>query len=61
MFGKDAELLMFSRVAFDSAKQYALVHVSSGISENGGGGELYVLTRLIGDWVIKRVFPTWAT
>ena len=61
MFGNDAELLTFSRVAFDSAKQYALVHVSSGVAENGGGGELYLLTRLDGDWVIKRVFPTWTT
>jgi hypothetical protein len=61
MFGNDAELLSFARVAFDSAKQYALVHVSSGISENGGGGELYLLTFLNGDWVIKRVFPTWTT
>jgi hypothetical protein len=61
VFGNDAELLTFSRVAFDSAKQYALVHVSSGVSEDGGGGELYLLTRLNGDWVIKRVFPTWTT
>jgi hypothetical protein len=61
VFGDDAELLTFSRVAFDRAKQYALVHVSSGVSENGGGGELYLLTRLNGDWVIKRVFPTWTT
>jgi hypothetical protein len=57
-FGNDAELLTFSRVAFDGAKQYGLVHVSSGISEDGGGGELYLLTRLNGDWVIKRIFPT---
>jgi len=61
IFGDDAELLTFSRVAFDDAKQYALVHVSSGVSENGGSGELYLLTRLNGDWVIKRVFPTWVT
>jgi hypothetical protein len=61
LFGDDAELLTFSRVAFDSAKQYALVHVSSGFSENGGGGELYLLTRLNGVWVIKRTFSTWAT
>jgi hypothetical protein len=61
VFGKDAELLTCSRVAFDSAKEYALVHVSSGTSENGGGGELYLLTRLNGGWVIKRIFPTWAT
>ena len=61
VFGNDAELLTFSRVAFDSAKQYALVHVSSGWSENGGGGELYLLTCLNGSWVIKRVFPTWTT
>ena len=61
VFGNDAELLTFSRVAFDSAKQYALVHVSSGVSEDGGGGELYLLTSLNGDWVIKRVFPTWTT
>ncbi len=61
LFGNDAELLTLSRVAFDTAKQYALVHVSSGVSENGGGGELYLLAHLNGDWVIKRVFPTWAT
>ena len=61
VFGNDAELLTFSRVAFDSAKQYALVHVSSGISEDGGSGELYLLTRLTDHWVIKRVFPTWTT
>jgi hypothetical protein len=61
MFGNDAELLTFSRVAFDSAKQYALVHVNTGVAENGGDGELYLLTRLNGDWVIKRVFPTWTT
>jgi hypothetical protein len=61
VFGNDAELLTFSRVAFDRAKQYALVHVSSGVSEDSGGGELYLLTRLNGDWVIKRVFPTWTT
>jgi len=61
LFGDDAEVLRFSRVAFDRTKQYALVHVSSGISEMGGGGELYLLTRLDGDWVIKRTFSTWAT
>jgi hypothetical protein len=61
VFGNNAELLTFSRVAFDSAKQYALVHVSSGVSEDGGGGEIYLLTRLNGDWAIKRVFPTWTT
>jgi len=60
-FGNDAELLTFSRVAFDTAKQYALVHVSSGVSESGSGGELYLLSHLNGDWVTKRVFPTWAT
>ena len=59
VFGNDAELLTLSRVAFDHAKQYALVHVSSSWAENGGGGELYLLTRVNGDWVIKRVFPTW--
>jgi hypothetical protein len=61
LFGNDAELLRFSRVAFDTANQYALVHVSSGVSQNGAGGELYLLTRLNGDWVIKQVFPTWLT
>jgi hypothetical protein len=61
LFGDDTELLTFSRVAFDAAKQYALVHVSSGLSETGGCGELYLLTRLNGDWVIKRTFSTWAT
>jgi hypothetical protein len=60
-FGKDAELISFSRVAFDSAKQYTLVHVSSGISANGGGGELYLLRRQNGNWTIKRTFSTWTT
>jgi hypothetical protein len=54
-------LLTFSRVAFDTAKQYALVHVSSGISEHGGCGELYLLNWVGGNWVIKRVFQTWTT
>lgn len=61
VFGDDAELLTFSRVAFDTAKQYALVHVSSGISEHGGCGELYLLNWVGGNWVIKRVFQTWTT
>ena len=61
VFGNDAELLTFSRVAFDRTKQYALVHLSSGGSENGGGGDLYLLSRLNGEWAISRVFPTWAT
>lgn len=61
LFGEDAERLTLSRVAFDKSKQYALVHVSSGCSEMCGGGELYLLTNLNGNWVITRIFPTWAT
>ena len=61
LFGNSAELLRFSRIAFDASKRYALVHVSSGLSENAGGGELYLLIRLNGNWVIKRIFSTWAT
>ena len=61
LFGKNAELVVFSRVAFDKAKQYALVHVSSGISADGGDGELYLLSRQNGNWAIKRTFVTWAT
>jgi hypothetical protein len=61
LFGNDAELITFSRVAFDRAKQYAVVHVSSGLAEMAGGGELYLLTRLNGSWVIRRTFSTWTT
>lgn len=61
LFGNDAELVTFSRVAFDRSKQYAIVHVSSGLAEMAGGGELYLLSRLNGSWVIKRIFPTWTT
>jgi len=61
VFGDDAALVTLSRVAFDTPKQFALVHVSSVVSQNGGGGELYLLNCLNGIWVIKRVFPTWTT
>lgn len=61
LFGNDAELVTFSRVAFDRPKQYAIVHVSSGLAEMAGGGELYLLSRLNGSWVIRRIFPTWTT
>ncbi len=61
LFGNDAELVWFSRVAFDKAKHYAIVHVSSGLAEMAGGGELYLLTRLNGSWVIRRIFSTWTT
>jgi hypothetical protein len=61
LFGNDAELVTFSRVAFDKARQYAIVHVSSGLAEMAGGGELYLLTRLNGNWVIRRTFSTWTT
>jgi hypothetical protein len=40
VFGEDAELDTFSRVAFDRARQYALVNVSSGLSSVAGGGDL---------------------
>jgi len=61
MFGEEAEIVTFSRVAFDRTKQYGLVHVSSGISANGGGGELYLLSRQNGNWAITHKFSTWAT
>ena len=60
-FGKDAERITVSRVAFDRANHYALVHVSAGISANGAGGELFLLRRETGKWTIKRTFPTWTT
>ena len=61
LFGENAESVTLSRVAFDAKKQYALVHVSSGLSEMAGGGELYLLARFNGNWVIKRRFSTWTT
>jgi hypothetical protein len=53
VFGEDAELDTFSRVAFDRARQYALVHVSSGLSSVAGGGDLYLLSRRNGKWSIE--------
>jgi hypothetical protein len=61
LFGDDAALVRFSRVAFDSSKQYAIVHISSGSAEMSGGGELYLLRRLNGSWAISRTFSTWTT
>jgi hypothetical protein len=61
LFGVNAESVGLSRVAFDTEKQYALVHVSSALSENAGEGELYLLARVKGNWIIKRIFSTWAT
>jgi hypothetical protein len=61
VFGEDAELDNFSRVAFDRARHYALVHVSSGLSSVAGGGDLYLLRCRNGKWSIERTFSTWAT
>jgi hypothetical protein len=55
-FGKDAELVEFSRVAFNSNKTVALLHVL-GLRT----GELYLLERKDGKWTVKYRYGTMAS
>lgn len=60
-YGKDAEILWFSRVGFNPDRTLALLHVSGGIDRMAGGGTLYLFQRKEGKWVIKSQIQTWAT
>jgi hypothetical protein len=60
-YGKQAEILFFSRVGFNSEKTLALLHVSGGTGLMGGGGTLYLLDRKNGKWAVKALIQTWAT
>ena len=60
-YGKQAELLYFSRVGFNSEKTLALLHVSSRMGGMAASGTLYYYERKKGKWVVKTQIPTWAT
>ncbi len=55
-FGKDADLAEFSRVAFNPSKTIALLHVL-GLRT----GELYLLERKNGKWIVKYRYGTMAS
>lgn len=59
-YGKDTSIEQFSRVAFNSNKTLALLHVSGGIASMGAGGDLCMFERKGGRWVLKWHRETWA-
>jgi hypothetical protein len=60
-YGKEAVILLLSRVGFNPEKTLALLHVSSGMGSMAGSGALYLFERKNGKWVIKARIQTWAT
>jgi hypothetical protein len=60
-YGKDAEIVSLSRVGFNADRTLALLHVSTAIGPNAGGGMLYLFERKGGQWSIKTRVATWAT
>lgn len=60
-YGKDAAMVAFSRVSFNSEKTLALLHVSMGIGRMAAGGTLYLLEKRDGKWLIKSQIGTWTT
>jgi hypothetical protein len=60
-YGKDAEMLWLSRIAFNSTKTLALLHVSGAVAGMAGGGTLYLFEHKDGQWVIKSQIQTWFT
>ena len=60
-YGKDALMVTFSRVAFNSDKTLALLHVSSGVDQDAAGGTLYLLEEKDGKWLIRSHIETWTT
>jgi len=60
-YGKEAEILLLSRVGFNPEKTLALLHASSGMGGMAGGGTLYLFERKNGKWVIKLHIQTWTT
>jgi hypothetical protein len=57
-YGKEAEMLLLSRVGFNSEKTLALLHVSGGMGSMAGSGALYLFERKNGKWVIKSRIQT---
>lgn len=60
-YGDQAVGVSLSRVAFDHDRTFAMVQVSSGISEMGGEGMLYLLKRQDGQWTVIWSHETWVT
>jgi len=60
-YGKDAVQVVLSRVAFNSEKTLALLHVAMGIDKMAAGGTLYLLEKRDGKWLIKSQIETWVT
>ncbi len=60
-YGKEAEILLLSRVGFNPEKTLALLHVSSGMGRMAGSGTLYLFERNNGKWVVKSHIQTWTT
>jgi hypothetical protein len=60
-YGKEAEILLLSRVGFNREKTLALLHVSSAMGGMAGGGTLYLFERKEGKWIMKLHIQTWAT
>lgn len=52
-YGKDAEVVTVSRVGFNADKTLALLHIIGAKGRMAAAGELYVLERKDGKWVIK--------
>jgi len=61
LYGDNAELFWFSRVAFGRERKLAIVHVSAGIGHMAAGGRLYLLAFVNHKWSILRAYPTWTT
>lgn len=58
-YGKEASVLLLSRVGFNPEKTLALLHVSGGMGSMAGSGALYLFERKNGKWVIKVHIQTW--
>jgi hypothetical protein len=57
-YGKNAVLIRFSRVGFNSDETLAFLHVSVGVDNIAGNGTLYLLKRNGGAWVIALTVET---
>jgi hypothetical protein len=57
-YGKNAVLIRFSRVGFNSDKSLAFLHVSVGVDHIAGSGTLYLLKRNGGAWMITLKVET---
>jgi hypothetical protein len=57
-FGKNALLIRFSRVGFNSDRTLAFLHVSVGVDHIAGSGTLYLLKRNGGAWVVTLKVET---